>query len=282
MRDTPFLVIAATCLLVLTTAYAATPRTLTAKVERVSDGSQQRGQKPQPFLEGKNVEFWIPVILELVIGGVLVWLLVLYKNQAAFLRERISVLDRGQETLRSEASTLKTHTERLLALLDQLSPERLLNRMEVTEKLMEREWKAKLAESERELKLQIDGALGAKQTEEEKRKRLEEILRTRTKDLLEAATIGATVMWTFVPQSLRDHVVGAIKRDRVRNLFTVTFSTLSEDGPSPADRRPPGSALARILAEGPPPLPPASQGTVESVQTDVTPVMNETKEVDKP
>jgi hypothetical protein len=142
--------------------------------------------------------------------------------------------------------------------------------MEVTERLMEKEWKARLAESERELRQQVDEALGAKQTEEEKRKRLEEIVRSRTKDVLEAVATAATVMWTFVPKLQRDGVVDATKRDRVKQLLNTAFLALSEAGPSPADRRLPAGYPAH-LAEGPPPVPPPSQRTAQSLPTDVTP-----------
>lgn len=221
--------------------------------------------------------FWqaAQVVTDLVLGGVLIGLIVLYRKQGKFLRDRINVLEKGQQALQSEATALNTLTNRFLAVAAELSPEKLVEHVKRTKELLEIQADAKIAEVEREWREKVNAALAEKETLEQKAKRLSNTGEELMKWVKGAITPLAIALYEL-PGDRRAAILMQMDNEDLRKVVANIMATLEEKlGPSPAERSSAfGSLLARALGPGPSEANPFSRlrpGVVPLPTTDVTP-----------
>jgi hypothetical protein len=170
-----------------------------------------------------------------LIGGGLVYLL--YTDRS-FLRNQFRTLLDRQQALEQEAVTQKAYTDRLLALLDHLSPQRLLEQLKATREFLEESRDVELAAYRRKLEERAQEI--ARDTDAQKTKA--ELWETRAKTgarLLSEALFHLGLTLRLHPKVVREKLLGWVKDDTVRTQTEYLVKTLEEKfGPSPADKSP--------------------------------------------
>ena len=223
--------------------------------------------------------WWYPIARDIVIGVFFVSLIVLLLKHSSFLGKQVDVLKGMQESLLSQANTLKTYTDQFLALFQQLSPEKHVTRVKAIEELLEKQAKTQIAEAEREVKKQLDDAVREKQTQEQKAKGLENLAHHTAEVLSEASVLLGLALYEL-PKHWRETILSRIRSKVLKTTVEKSLTDLETQlGASPADQPPvllPGELLrAALLSQQPPspayPVPPIIQRAVESRHTDPTP-----------
>lgn len=192
---------------------------------------------------------WYPIVRDIIFGLLTSGLVVLLLKQKSFLKEQIKILVDRQQALLSEASTVKTFTDRLLALFDALGPEKLVQHVQATEKLYEESAQAQIAEMERSHKRQVEAMLNERMTAEEKLNSLEQAVKAQSAELSEA-TINLALALYNLPRSTREGIIAGLRSRSVQSSANVALNAFeAKFGPPPADKGnlPPGERLKAAI-----------------------------------
>lgn len=198
-----------------------------------------------PASEAGAVALGVPwqVLRDLIIGVVLAGGLWLLSRQNRFLRDRVDVLVQGQQALQAEAAALKTHTERFLAVLAELSPEKFLQRLKATEALLEKHAEAKVAEVEREAKGRLAAAVAEKEI-------LEQMSRERATELfgkLGSTTAVLALTLYELPRNQRSILLARMRDEDQKKIVTELVAEIERaQGPSPAELISGGLGFVRL------------------------------------
>ena len=206
-------------------------------------------------------------LVDLATLGFLIYLFVvskmterLLRQQVGFLVQRLGVLEKTLEALQGEAATLKAHTDRFLAILAELSPDKFLQGVKVIEELLEKHAQAKIADVERE----------AKDREQEAKELAKDLF-----GKLGSTTAVLALALYELPRDQRSILLTRVRDEAQREIVAELVTEIERAyGPSPADQSSAfGALLARALGPGPPEANPFSRlrPRVAPRPTDATP-----------
>jgi len=193
--------------------------------------------------------WWYSLVRDVVLVLVGAGVIYVLREERTFLRDQIKTLGDRLQAIQTEATALKAFTDRLLAMFEQLSPERLVARVKATEELLEKAKSAETAEIKRELETHLHAAISERDTE---KIRAEKLLAVATKGV--NASAQAVVFLGLAlyhhPKGIRELLLNSMKDKLVKTQAENIIAQYQEKlGPSPADT--PSAVTAALVALAP-------------------------------